>query len=225
MQATASITCGKCKATHHSVQEVKDCYALGTPVSAAQVAQAKAPASAAVPATDKQVAFLQTLIGERPEWADTNMGWKSENLSEMSKLEASEWITALLAQPKEGGAGNGTNDTPVAGDTGNVPQGYYAVASATGNNDLDFYRVDRPTEGKWAGRVFVKRVIGGHGDTPVRGKERGEALARIEAAGAQEAALLYGQEIGRCCRCNRSLTDETSRAYGKGPDCRAQDGW
>lgn len=101
-----------------------------------------------------------------------------------------------------------------------VPEGHYAVTSATGNNDLDFYRVDRPTEGEWAGRVFVKRMIGGHPDMPVRGSEGKLALARILAAGPAEAAVLYGQKIGKCHRCNRSLTDKTSRDLGIGPECR-----
>lgn len=101
-----------------------------------------------------------------------------------------------------------------------VAQGYYAIASLTGNNDLDFFRVDRPTEGKWAGRTFVKRVIGGKADSPVWGSTARAALGAIIAAGERSAAQRYGQEIGRCGRCNRHLTDETSRAYGLGPDCR-----
>lgn len=98
-----------------------------------------------------------------------------------------------------------------------VAAGHYAVASATGNNDLDFFRVDRPTEGRWAGRTFVKRVIGGHPEYAVRGEAAREALARIAAD--PDAGPRYGREIGRCCRCNRRLTDEVSRAAGIGPDC------
>lgn len=79
--------------------------------------------------------------------------------------------------------------------------------------------MDRPTEGRWAGYLFVKRVIGGHPDTPIRGAEQAEALARIEAAGPAEARQRYGQEIGRCGVCNRRLTDDLSRARGIGPDC------
>jgi hypothetical protein len=100
-----------------------------------------------------------------------------------------------------------------------VPAGRYAVASRTGNNDLDFYKVDRPTEGKWAGRTFVKRIIGGHDDTPVRGAEARQALQAIVNAGTFAAGALYGQTIGECGRCGRHLTDETSRAQGYGPEC------
>jgi hypothetical protein len=102
-----------------------------------------------------------------------------------------------------------------------VPEGHYAVPSATGNNDLDFYRVDRPTEGKYAGRVFVKRVIGGHPDTNVRYAEKLSALQRIAFGTPELAGPRYGQEIGQCARCNRHLTDEDSRTAGYGADCRA----
>ena len=101
-----------------------------------------------------------------------------------------------------------------------VPEGHYAVASATGTNDLDFFRVDRPDSGRWAGRTFVKRVIGGRPSVPVRGTVARAALEAILSAGVDSARTLYGQEIGRCWHCNRHLTDETSRRLGIGPVCR-----
>lgn len=103
-----------------------------------------------------------------------------------------------------------------------VPEGFYAVTSRTGNNDLDFFSVDRPSEGRWAGYVFVKRVIGGHEDTPVRGAEARQALEAIASAGISESQALYGIEIGRCGVCNRHLTDEVSRSLGIGPTCRGR---
>lgn len=105
-----------------------------------------------------------------------------------------------------------------------TPAGHYATESRTGNNDLDFWVVDRPTEGRWAGYTFVSRVIGGHEDQRVRGSEARQALEAIIAAGPEQAARRYGQEIGRCGRCNRHLTDETSRTFGLGPECRTK-GW
>jgi hypothetical protein len=101
-----------------------------------------------------------------------------------------------------------------------VPAGHYAVPSLTGNNDLDFFRVDRPTEGKWAGRTFVNRVIGGRPSVAVPGVTARQALEAIRDAGPEEAKKKYGQEIGRCGECNRHLTDELSRSLGIGPVCR-----
>lgn len=48
-------------------------------------------------------------------------------------------------------------------------------------------------------------------------------IARI-AADPEAASRLYGQEIGECGRCGRTLTDEASRAEGIGPVC-ATKGW
>jgi hypothetical protein len=105
-----------------------------------------------------------------------------------------------------------------------VTAGYYAVPSLTGNNDLDFFRVDAPTEGKWDGYLFVKRGIGGGTDGP---RFERVALATAEhwlalilpPFAARAAQERYGKEIGRCGKCGRALTDETSRQRGIGPDC------
>jgi len=131
-------------------------------------------------------------------------------IDEMVSTERSGYLyTIRKAAPKVQ-----TSDLP------EVPEGYYAVQSRTGNNDLDFFSVDRPSEGRWAGYVFVKRVIGGHVDTPVRGSEARHALEAIIEQGVEASGALYGREIGRCYVCNRTLTDELSREMGIGPTCR-----
>ena len=104
-----------------------------------------------------------------------------------------------------------------------VPEGYFATASATGNNDLDFWRVQEVpfvTFGSAMHAVQVQRVIGGHPDTPVRRATAEAALRAIEAATPYVAGLTYANEIGRCMKCNRHLTDEVSRSYGLGETCR-----
>lgn len=119
-----------------------------------------------------------------------------------------------------------TPPAPRPATTGPAPKiatGHYAVRSATGNNDLDFYLVKNVTEGKWAGRTFVEQVVGGHENFPVRGAAGVAVLRRIEEAGAIEAGRLYGQEIGRCYVCHRTLTDEASRSAGIGPDCQTRE--
>jgi copper chaperone CopZ len=49
-------------------------------------------------------------------------------------------------------------------------------------------------------------------------------MHKIVAAGLVESRMLFVTELGRCCKCGRSLTDEASRANaqvngGYGPDC------
>jgi hypothetical protein len=103
-----------------------------------------------------------------------------------------------------------------------VPHGYYATPSATGNNDLDFWFVNVVTrEGKWQGFRAVSRVIGGHAPVRVPGAVRRAALKAIEATGYEKAQMTFAQELGRCYRCGKTLTDDTSRELGIGPKCRA----
>lgn len=107
-----------------------------------------------------------------------------------------------------------------------VPAGLYAIPSLSGNNDLDFYKIDRPSEGKWAGFTFVKMVVGGHPEYSVRGLAKVQTIMnRIVEAGVRESAELYGREIGQCCKCNRTLTDDDSRRRGIGPECLKNSGW
>lgn len=106
-------------------------------------------------------------------------------------------------------------ETPV------VDSGYYAV---TEDNELRFFKVDRVTEGRWKGYTFLKRQSS---DLvwPIKSKERREAVLALIAAEPREAMIRYGQEIGRCGHCNRTLTDETSRAAGIGPVCASRVWW
>jgi hypothetical protein len=174
------------------------------------------------PATEKQDSFIRKLIAER----DCSEGFVERTTAALvagtlPKSKASEIIDWLMARPLRAGApvaAKPTANTPYP----DVPAGRYAVESLTGTNDLDFLRVDRPTEGKWSGRTFVKRVIGGHSDVAVRGAEARKLLEAVLAAGPTVAGKLYADELGRCMHCGRHLTDATSRAYGIGPHCRGE---
>ena len=169
--------------------------------------------------TDKQVAFLTKLCEERPFWAEVE-NLHADTIPTLTRTAASSFIDAALKIPTQVTPTGTVKKAKKPTVYPKVASGYYAVPSATGNNDLDFYRVDNVAEGKWAGYVFVKRVIGGHPDTPVRGKEGAKALERILEAGEDASRKLYGQEIGRCGICNRHLTDDLSREIGIGPKCR-----
>lgn len=237
---TKTIRCGNCKGTHGSVQEVRDCHGAPAPrshsglegqilsategsITQADVdyaRQASRPQqTSGVLATDKQVAFLRSLVAERPMWAEVE-NLHADKIEALTKADASYWIKQALEVPKESGGTSAHRSTTEAYPS--VPAGYYAIQSISGANDLDFYSVDRPTEGRWAGYVFVKQVVGGKPEFAVKGAKWRKVLEAIVASGPEEAAALYGQEIGRCGRCNRTLTDETSRQLGIGPVCREQ---
>lgn len=106
-----------------------------------------------------------------------------------------------------------------------LPMGHrrYAIPSLTGNNDLDFFLVSRPENGKWKGWTFVKRVIGGKPDASVPNSQVYKILVAIEKD-PETASATFGRELGICSKCGIHLTDDESRAYGRGPDCRAKYG-
>lgn len=95
-----------------------------------------------------------------------------------------------------------------------IPAGRYAVPEGA---EIGFYRVDRPTAGRWQGWTFVKRVVGPE-EVPIRHAEKAKALAAI-AVDPDAALLRYGREIGECGVCGTQLTVGVSRAAGIGPTC------
>jgi Family of unknown function (DUF6011) len=112
---------------------------------------------------------------------------------------------------------------PRACDWSDIPAGWYATRGHT-NAEFDFWQVDVPEEGTWAGYIFVKRVIGGQAPHRIRWEEQASALSAIRAAGPTEAMSLFGQKLGRCGKCHRHLTRKASRELGIGPDCAGMTG-
>lgn len=158
------------------------------------------------PATQKQMDYLRSLWRERGESPATNL----------SKNEASAEIQRLLGLPK-------VPTTSAAPALADVPAGRYALRD--GDGSVRFYIVDKPLEGRWAGRTFVSRQASDD-KYPVRNPtERANILEAIEHTGVKESMLLYGKEIGSCGHCGRTLTNDESRAAGIGPICRGKMGW
>ena len=100
-----------------------------------------------------------------------------------------------------------------------VPAGRYALDN--GNGSVRFYRVDRPTEGRWAGYTFVKVQASDEEFNVKNRQERESILARI-AVDPAASSKLYGIELGVCGVCGRTLTNDESRAAGIGPVCAAK---
>lgn len=117
-----------------------------------------------------------------------------------------------------------------------IPDGHYAVESpeAGDNQPLRFYRFraprvrygsrERSTTVQYVYRMESDnaRYLGPYSaSNPTRSDPRiGAIVNAIHQAGILESSQRYGVEIGRCCCCNRALTDLTSRSLGIGPDCR-----
>lgn len=143
----------------------------------------------------------------------------------LAKRAGSEFITANknaprkpvapVAKPDYAGQPSFSN----APKTDDVPAGRYALR--TEDDVVKFYRLDKPTEGKWAGYTFLK-AQGSDDLYPIRNRAEKERIIAEISKDVLAAEQLYGQELGKCSRCGRTLTDETSRDYGIGPDCRAK---
>lgn len=102
-----------------------------------------------------------------------------------------------------------------------ITAGFYATPSRTGNNDLDFWKVTVRDNGF----KVVKRVLGGGTDKsprlePAGQQQQAAALSAIIRTGLEESQRLFSSNMSRCQDCGHTLTDEESRAAGRGPVCR-----
>ena len=132
---------------------------------------------------------------------------------------------AIVAEPS-----GAVPDQPLPGlrSLRGVPAGWYATPSRTGSNDLDYWKVTIGT-GEWEGCSFVRRALGGPTDKKMRTErvtniQQRLALQAIHATGIEASQVLFASTVRRCIDCSILLTDETSRAYRRGPDCRAKRG-
>ena len=100
------------------------------------------------------------------------------------------------------------------------------VAVPNGDTRLKL-KIDRPREGKHAGRIFVKdaAVYGQgqrYGTQNVGSTYAGGCVEELTIILADRLAAMaaYGKLVSQCGVCNVPLEDETSVRLGIGPDCR-----
>lgn len=176
------------------------------------VAESPAPVDGA---TEKQLAFIRSLM-EQKKISESQREAANERLASgnLSKSQASLWIEKLLDY----------EDKPrTAVELPDVPAGRYAITGDDGTTD--FYKVDRPEKGRWAGYTFVKLILGGGGEQRQSFENTRTILERIVVDGPREAAIRYGMELGECSICGRTLTNPESIAAGIGPVCAGKRGW
>jgi hypothetical protein len=130
---------------------------------------------------------------------------------------------------KQGECSSDPVDKPVSAQSlyNEVEDGFYALQS-TGKNDLVFYAI-KTNKGYYnealKGQRATYLIVGGHPDERLRGEREINAIKRIASLSPEErinAQALYGQQIGRCGVCGRTLTDEYTRSQGIGNDCASR---
>lgn len=115
-----------------------------------------------------------------------------------------------------------------------VPDGYFAVEQD--EKPLTFIRLHLRTHGRRKGfrilqtqhsdDLVVRAFKYPNGDWWFIDREKTVVDLLIAlVANHQRFAVLYGQTIGKCCRCGKTLTDERSRHYGIGPECEGKLPW
>jgi hypothetical protein len=173
-------------------------------------------------ASPEQVKFIRDLLAERQGVAEaekirTRLNKMRDEGKTLSKLGARHAIEQLKAIPKVIKADPIQYDPQAKQPV--VAEGFYAVPSPNDEeHPLRFYRV-RHGDGRWEGWTFVDVQA----SDEFHGLSRTASAKVLEAIAADpEAGPRYGQTIGRCWRCRRTLTDEESRRRGIGPDCAAK---
>jgi Family of unknown function (DUF6011) len=160
-------------------------------------------------ASEKQIKFIESLHGQKNVSAEEIASFESKR-NELTSSEARHMIDTLLKA-----------DNRVVAKAGNktsVSDGRYALSTDDG---VKFYFILTPETGKWSGVTFV-RLIAGDNTYLVRDPAKRESILARIADDEKAARRLYGEKIGRCGHCNRTLTDESSRAAGIGPVCASR---
>jgi hypothetical protein len=175
--------------------------------------------------TEKQAAFVISIAKTREGVTDAMMESLRARLEQgFAKRAASQFIGTYKDLPRKSqdaakaeAIAPGASTEEIAKAT-EVPAGRYAVEDPA-DGVLKFYRLDRPTQGKWAGYTFLK-VQASDELHSIRNRAHRDSIIAAIAVSPEAAATRYGQELGRCYACGRTLTDATSRDLGIGPDCR-----
>jgi hypothetical protein len=143
-------------------------------------------------------------------------------------LSSKQWLTfhkdGECGEPKDGSVLAVQVECWVHEQCRNRGSVFFALPSHTGNNDLDFYSLT--ASHRATGDLMVlKRILGGQTFESCPVVRMSEAVRVIETLKAMtteesdDAMKAFADNLGRCCICGRTLTDEISRARGMGSEC------
>jgi hypothetical protein len=175
------------------------------------------PMTGAMAPTEKQINFFKELVMKKDMAEDHRVMYK-KMLQTLSRTDISKVINVLVSLPWVPRPVNQIQVSLPPTVPQSINAGRYAVQR---NGELEFYEVRKPTEGKWAGWVFLSKLSGDNA-LSVRDKAEREAVYALIGKDQIGALKLYGQKIGQCGHCRKTLTDAVSRDFGIGPVCRKQ---
>lgn len=174
------------------------------------------------PATEKQVAFLASLLAQR-EIADELREEITAFLPTADKSRTSEYIDRLLKAPKK--AADSSAFATLNALFEGIPNARYAIPAEQVDllgidlhgNSLLFVEVKT-----WQGRTYMRRLhgsVGGFTRTkmplPIV-----EAIAKTIASDPYGYTRKFGEHYSCCGKCGAELTDDESRRLMLGPVCR-----
>jgi hypothetical protein len=168
-----------------------------------------------------QIRFMDSLIADITRM-DAELGAKTREWTDKATAaghwtpgrtgNASEWIDKMIARRDLLKA---TVKAPGTAPAAEVADGRYAVEEG---GTLKFFRVKN---GRKAGFVFLD-VQASDDWHAIRNVTRIREVLALIAVDAKAAMTRYGQELGECGHCGRTLTDAASRAAGIGPVCASR---
>jgi hypothetical protein len=241
------IKCWHCRGKHETVAEVKACAITkggDTPTGATDTYTNLSERQQVLLSDLLHQLHVELLDGATPETVSYQVGRsvidvlvdarRSKAMGRNYRLPAG---VVQLANPTRGQpkTRTPTQRKPMP----DVPEGYYAIPALRGKNniklgdgvnDLFFFRVKRPTEGNWSGRIFVDQVIGGRPDHGLldsltsQGIGARQVLQAILDFGMDDAGVLFATTLKHCRKCNIHLTRKASRVLMYGPECAEQEG-
>lgn len=222
-----TIKCGNCKQYHGSTAEVKACYGIASSVPDATITKVAAAAvPAPVPATDKQVAFINKLTGERfPDFLPEVLAEMAKAAKAMTKAQASKRIEALLAMPKPEKAKATTATTGYAaeakkGDVHFVNGTYYRIHVGQKSGKPYVCKAYIVGEAKWNADGSLDKPAKVEWDI-AKGFMSNLSVATKATA---EQAHAFAMLSGRCCFCSHAIDTPESTAVGYGPVCAGKYG-
>ncbi|HEY6021191.1 MAG TPA: DUF6011 domain-containing protein [Candidatus Paceibacterota bacterium] len=171
--------------------------------------------------SDAQIRFLDGLLVEREhtyteaQIAEGKADWrKIRPMLDELKVSARRDPRARQTQPKVETLVEEPAPVRARLDFKSITDGNYAIRV---DGVVKFYRVSTSKNGFKNVQVRASDAL-----YMQYGKAGIAILHKIVEAGLAESQMLFATELGRCWKCGKTLTDETSRAVGMGPDCASK---